>query len=132
MLGGAAGRGQGGREKRLTETGDSHDPESWGDPALETPAVLKVARQSALSLGREGRVHRAYREQRHVPDPGLTDSIQKEAKKPKLETRSRVNVYICVSLKNHAGQNYRLGLDSPRYGDTAWKKTHWIWSLWEG
>ena len=90
-----------------------------------------MARQSALSLGREGRVHRAYREQRHVSDLGLIDSIQREAKK-KLEIRSRVNAYICVSLKHHAGQNYRLGTDSPRYGDTAWKETHWTWSLWEG
>lgn len=73
MLCSAGEQGGRGRENRLTETGDSHNPASRGDPALETPAVLKVTRHSVLSPGTEGRVYRAHGEQRHVPDLGLTD-----------------------------------------------------------
>lgn len=46
-----------------------------------------VVREPALSLGREGRVHRAYGGQRHGArpghgcDPDLSDSIWKGAKK---------------------------------------------------
>ena len=66
------------------------------------------------------------------PWPGSDWLNSERGQKDQLETRSRVNAYVCVSLKNHAGQKYRLAIDSPRYGDSAWKKTTLVWSLREG